>query len=273
MRNINTKKFTALFLACLLAASSLTACGSDASSGNAGAAGNNSGAQDEKADSSKTGQSSEKAQDNDGAQDAGTDASSEEQQTAGGDGYLSYDDLPNEQSFFLWLDEGDIHFKCNYPDNFAFDGHGNGMGSENSFDYSIVMAHSEQPMPDTSLEDAFYALLNGEDGFHSILRMVKKASYDDLTPDETESVTLDCGREALRFSGLQHMDDYGTIADCPIYGYCTMLDDIPVIICYIIFDEENYEEDRLAGRERYHSPDELDHYIEEMLNTLRVIEE
>lgn len=273
MRNINTKKITALLLACLLAASSLTACGSDASSGNAGADGSqNGGAQDEKADSSKTGQSSEKAQDDGGAQDADTDASSEEQQTAGGDGYLSYDDLPNEQSFILWLDEGNIRFKCNYPDSFAFEGSANGMGSENSVAFSLVMAHSEQLMPDTSLEDALYALLKGDE-FHHTLRRVNRATYDDMTPDETESVTLDCGREALRFSGLQHMDDYGTTADCPIYGYCTMLNDIPVIICYIIFDEEKYEEDRLAESEHYYSPDELDHYIQEMLNTLRIAEE
>lgn len=43
MRNINTKKITVLLLACLLAASSLTACGSDASSGNAGADGSQNG--------------------------------------------------------------------------------------------------------------------------------------------------------------------------------------------------------------------------------------
>lgn len=186
--------------------------------------------------------------------------------------HLSYEDLTETENFWLWLDEGDIQLQIDYPFGFRFDGHGNGMGSESSWYYAIVMAHSEQPMPDTSLEDAFYTLLNGEDGFHSILRMVNKADYDDVTP-ETEVVTLASGREAIKFSGFQHMDDYGTIADCPIWGYCTLLDDIPVIVCYVIFDEEGLESDRLEGSARYCAPEDMAHYVEEMINTVRIVED
>lgn len=186
--------------------------------------------------------------------------------------HLSYEDLTETENFWLWLDEGDIQLQIDYPFGFRFDGHGNGMGSESSWYFAIVMTHSEQPMPDTSLEDAFYTLLNGEDGFHSILRMVNKADYDDVTP-ETEVVTLDSGREAIHFSGTQHMDDYGTIADCPIWGYCTLLDDIPVIVCYVIFDEEGLESDRLEESARYCSPEDMEHYVTEMINTVRIVEE
>lgn len=207
------------------------------------------------------------------ADDAGQESGGE-QESAGvsGGSYLTYDDLTETENFWLWLDEGDIQLQIDYPFGFRFDSHGNGMGSESSWYFAIVMAHSEQPMPDTSLEDAFNTLLNGEDGFHSILRMVNKADYDDVTP-ETEVVTLASGREAIRFSGTQHMDDYGTIADCPIWGYCTLLDDIPVIACYVIFDEEGLESDRLEESARYCAPEDMAHYVEEMINTVRIVEE
>lgn len=188
-------------------------------------------------------------------------------------GHLTYEDLSETENFWLWLDEGGtIQLQIDYPSGFLFDSHGNGMGSDTTRAFSIVMVHSEKPMPDTSLEDAFYALLNGEGGFHSILRMVNKATYDEVTP-ETELVTLDCGKEAIRFSGTQHMDDYGTIADCPIWGYCTLLDNIPVIVCYVVFDEVNLAEGLAAGQKAYHSTDEMAHYAEEMINTVRLVEE
>lgn len=145
-------------------------------------------------------------------------------------GYLTYDDLDETETFYLWLDEGELSFQIDYPGGFRFENYGSGLGSEDSFYFSIVEAHTEQPQYGASLEDAFYTLLNGEDGLHAILRMVKSAAYDEITP-EIEFVTLDSGREAIFFSGFQHMDDYyGAIADCPIWGYCTMLDDIPVIV-------------------------------------------
>lgn len=187
--------------------------------------------------------------------------------------YLTYDDLTETQNSWIWLDEGEIWIQFNYPNGYRFEDHGHGMGSENDRDFSILAVHSEQPMPGTPLEDAFYTLLNGEDGFHAILRMVLNADYDDIVIDKTRSVTLDCGREALSFSGTQHMDDGGTIADCPIQGYCMMLDDIPVIVCYIIFDEDGLAADLLEEREGALSVDEMQHYVDEIINTFHIVEE
>lgn len=192
------------------------------------------------------------------AADTSSAAPTEEKTEAPAAGYLTYDDLTNTESFWLQTDAGEVKLQCDYPSGFSFDTHGTGMGSENDTAFSIVMAHAEQPMPDASLEDAFCALLNGD--FHSVLRQVYSGSYGEAAP-EPETVTLDCGREAIRFSGIQPIDDYGTPIDAPIWGYGMLLDGIPVIVCYVVFKEEAVAEDRLT---------ELAHYVEEMANTVRI---
>lgn len=245
------KRFLALLLA-LIFALSLCACGGD----------------DEPAEASTPVPSSSDAP----TADAPTEEPAEETPEAPASGYLTYDDLENTMSFILWRDEGNLRFQCDYPTGFHFESHSNGMGSENSLAFSIVLAHGEDTMPGASLEEAFLTLLNGDDGFHSLLRQVNRASYDEVTPDEMEYVTLDCGREAIRFSGIQHVDDYGTLYDSYLHGYFTLIDDIPVIVGYIIFDEEELEADRLAERDRYYSTDEMEHYVVEIINTLRVVE-
>lgn len=172
--------------------------------------------------------------------------------------HLKYEDLPRTETFVIWSEDDHPCIEIDYPD-VRFDTHGNGMGSENSLDYSIVTVNAEQRMPDTSLDDAFMTLLNGEDGFHSVLKMVNRSSYADITP-EKETVTLACGREAIGFSGIQPSDDYGTLTDCPIFGYCTFCNDIPVIVCCILFNPDNVGNEKLG---------ELQHYVEEMINTAR----
>lgn len=101
--------------------------------------------------------------------------------------HLKYEDLPRTETFVIWSEDDHPCIEIDYPD-VRFDTHGNGMGSENSLDYSIVTVNAEQRMPDTSLDDAFMTLLNGEDGFHSVLKMVNRSSYADITP-EKETVT------------------------------------------------------------------------------------
>lgn len=235
------KKLLALFLA-LVMTLSLVACGDgDTSSG------------------SDTGDT---VVPKNGGSAAGNDA---------GDGgkYLTYDDLESTQRFCLWGDDR-VDFLCDYPLGFAFDSFGQGMSSDSNTAFAIVVAHGETRMRDTALEDAFLAFLNGDEGgFHTTLRQVNRASYDEVTP-EIKHITLDNGREAIKFSGTQHVDDYGTIYDSFLSGYFTMLDDIPVISCYIIFDEEDLEQDRIEERDRYCSPEEMDHYALEMINTLRI---
>lgn len=98
-------------------------------------------------------------------------------------------------------------------------------------------------MPDTNLEKAFLTLLNGE-----------------MTPN-MEYVTLDSGREAIKFEGIQSQDDYGTYRDCPVYGHAVMCEDVPVIVSYIIINADNVDEDTQM---------EMVHVVDEMVNTIRM---
>lgn len=175
---------------------------------------------------------------------------------------LTYDDLPRTKAFWIWPEEGDeFGFRIDYP-NTRFDTHGNGMGSEDSLDYSIVVAHSQNTMAGMTLEDAFMEFLNGSGGFHSVLKTVNRATYSEMTPD-TETVTLPCGRKAIKFSGIQSYDDYGTLADCPIYGYCVMYETVPVIVCHILFKADAVDSTTLST---------LTSQVDEMVNTIRPAE-
>lgn len=190
-----------------------------------------------------------------------------------GAAYLTYDDLAQTSNSWVRLDEGDVKLQIDHPSGFAFEGQaGHDVASTNNYCFSMLMTHAEEPMPGASLEDAFYALLNGENGLHSTLRMINRASYSEVSP-ETEIVTLDCGKEAILFSGIQQLDDYGTLSDCPIWGYCTMLDEVPVIVCYVIFDVESYEEGVASERNGFIPTEDMEHYVTEMINTVRIVEE
>lgn len=187
--------------------------------------------------------------------------------------YLTYDDLTQTANSWVRLDEGDIRLQIDHPSGFSFEGQaGHDVASTNNGCFTMLMTHSTVPMPGASLEDAFYALLNGEDGLHSTLRRVNRASYSEVSP-ETEIVTLDCGKEAILFSGIQQLDDYGTLSDCPIWGYCTMLDDIPVIVCYVIFKPASLEEGVASERKGFIPVEDMEHYVTEMVNTVRIAEE
>lgn len=129
--------------------------------------------------------------------------------------YLTYDDLEYTQRFCLWGDDR-VDFLCDYPSGFAFDSFGQGMASDSNTAFAIVVAHGETRMRDTALEEAFLAFLNGDDGcFHTTLRQVNRATYDEVTP-EIEYITLDNGREAIKFSGTQHVDDYAPSTTAPL---------------------------------------------------------
>lgn len=175
---------------------------------------------------------------------------------------LAYDDLPRTASFRIQSEErGEFGFSIDYS-NTRFDTHGNSMSSEDSLDYSIVVAHSKSTMPEKALEDAFSEFLNGSGGFHSVLMTVNFATYSEMTP-KTETVTLPCGRKAVKFSGIQSCDDNGTLADYPIYGYCVMYENVPVIVCHILFNADAVDSTTLS---------KLTAQVDEMVNTIRPAE-
>lgn len=190
------------------------------------------------------------------------DSSATENENTGD--YISYDDLTRTETLYVWPDDGDsFGYAIDCPD-VLFDSYGWGIGSEDSTDYSIVVAHQERPVLNSgmSLEEAFLDVLNGEDAYHAILRSVFLASYGEVEP-EMETVTLDSGQEAIRFSGMQSQYDYGYDEECPIYGYCVFCGNAPVIVSYIVLDPDEVDEDTV---------DMLADYVDRMVNTIRIVE-
>lgn len=177
-------------------------------------------------------------------------------------GYLTYEDLTRTESLTVWPDDGEyFSYEIDCPDT-RFDSSGWGIFSENALEYSIVVSHSERPLINSgaSLEEAFEEVLNGESAYRSTLRSFETATYDEIAA-ETESVMLDCGKEAIKFSGIIHEDDYGTLSDCPVYGYCVSVGGAPVIVSYVLFDADELGDDTIS---------ELQKYVDEMVNTIRI---
>lgn len=247
------KKILALLLT-LAMVLALCACGGDGSSTNGGSG--SSGGDPVQLDPAPSGTSDAQG---------GADDPMQTQPVDGNATHLSYDDLTRTERMSVWPDDDELFdYEIDCPD-FRFESYGWGIGSEHSLEYAIVVANPERPVlhADTSLADAFEQLLNGPDGYHSILKSVDRASYADIVP-ETATLTLDCGREAIHFTATVQQDDYGTLTDCPLYGYCTLLNGMPVIVSYIVLEPDKVDDDTLALAA---------HYVDEMVNTLRIVEE
>lgn len=197
------------------------------------------------------------------SQEVQTDDSAESQDTdnekSSGAEYLTYDDLTREQRLAVDIDH---YIVVSLP--IPCEGTGNGFTTHGyiSTNYYYVAVCGSEIMPDADLEESFLELLNrdGNHGYHSTLNMASHGDYDEMTP-EMEYVTLDTGAEAIRFTGIQHKDDYGTPYDCVVYGYATMCNDIPVIVSYLIEDEDSVDEATKT---------ELKHFVDEMINTVHL---
>lgn len=235
------KKLPVLLLLGMFAAGSLCGCGSE-SSDTSDAAGSDTPSQEVQTDDSAESQ----------------DADNEKSIAAE---YLTYDDLPDEET--MWVDT-DHCMVVNMPT--ACESYGSGISSYRytSFDYYYVVACGTEAMPDADLEETFLEFLNREtdDGYLSNINMISRGTYEEMIP-EMEYVTLDTGAEAIRFNGILHKDEYGTLYDCVIYGYATMCEDIPVIVSYLIEDEELIDE---ATRS------EMGRFVDEIINTVHLRE-
>lgn len=177
--------------------------------------------------------------------------------------FLTYDDLPKEQRIMV---NTDCCVTVNMPT--AYESHSNSICTKSytGFEYYYIAACATELKPGADLEEAFLEFWNLDKvgGFHAALRAIDKATYELVTP-EMETVTLDNGMEAIRFSAVQPKDDYGTLYECPMYGYGVMCGDVPAIVCYMIADPAGFE-----GEEA--TEDELVHFVDEMANTLRLEE-
>lgn len=202
------------------------------------------------------------------SQEVQTDVSAESQVTdddadavSSGAEYLTYDDLPDEET--MWVDT-DYCMVVNMPTSCESYGSGLSTYRYTSVDYYYVVACGTEAMPGADLEETFLEFLNREtdDGYLSNINMISRGTYEEMIP-EMEYVTLDTGAEAIRFNGILHKDEYGTLYDCVIYGYATMCDDIPVIVSYLIEDEELIDEATQS---------EMGRFVDEIINTVHLRE-
>lgn len=235
------KKLSVLLLLSMFTVGSLCGCGSE-SADTSDAASPDTPSQEIKTDDSA------ESQDADDAESSGAE-------------FLTYDDLPEEET--MWVDT-DHCMVVNMPTSCESYGSGISTYRYTSFDYYYVVVCGTEAMPDADLEEAFLDLLNRDDseGYHAVLNMISHAEYDEMTP-EMEYVTLDTGANAIRFSGTQHKDDYGTPYDCVVYGYATMCEDIPVIVSYLIEEEDLVDEATQT---------EMGRFVDEIINTVRLRE-
>ena len=151
----------------------------------------------------------------------------------------------------------DPHYIIFTPD-WRAEGYGRGfaLNEKGNKNYAIVAACGDGSSSDP-LNESCEALYN--DDFIGILMQNYRAKYAEFAL-ETAEVKLSNGSTALRFSGIQPADDYGTELNCPVYGYGFYHDGVPFIIAYIVMDESAADDAKRA---------EMKDYVDEMVNTVR----
>lgn len=183
------------------------------------------------------------------------------------DSYQTFDDLPKEMDvnsdFLLSVDdaEGELYIHCNVPKDYRTESFVNGFVC-NKVDAGLVVVSSGEYTKGLTVENAFPSVWN--DFFLSTLKQYERMSqYDDFTPEETETVTIN-GMDAIRFSGVQTCDDYGTAYSYDVYGYCMVIENVPVVIAAVAGETNTTcSTDDMAS---------IKHYADEMIETVRALD-
>ena len=88
------------------------------------------------------------------------------------------------------------------------------------------------------------------------------AVVDDIFPAFYNSDAFINGYDAIKFTGVQEADDYGTARTYDVYGYCAVINDLPVIIVGVTEQGKDQDTEELRA--------EQIHYVDEMIQTARV---
>lgn len=186
--------------------------------------------------------------------------------------YETFKDLPVEwdvySDFLYWNDDvdGELYLRCGVPEDFRLESSIYGFFLECA-DYGGIIVSAGEYTPGLTVDDAFESMYR--DYFLATLDDYEdNHDWMDFTPDTTERLTIN-GRDAIHFTGVQNADDYGTAYNYLVYGYCVVIENIPVIIAAVAGDPE------LEYQERTWATDDMEltkHYADEMICSLRAID-
>ncbi len=137
---------------------------------------------------------------------------------------------------------------------------GNGFYTDNYVYASILVGCAEEIAPGAVVEDIFPSFYNS-DAFINTFKSFSRATYAEFTPATTEAVTIN-GFDAIKFTGVQEADDYGTPRTYDVYGYCAVINDLPVIVVGVTEQGKDQDTEELRA--------EQIHYVDEMIQTARV---
>lgn len=137
---------------------------------------------------------------------------------------------------------------------------GNGFYTDNYVYASILVGCAEEIALGAVVEDIFPDFYNS-DAFINTFKSFSRATYAEFTPATTEAVTIN-GFDAIKFTGVQEADDYGTPRTYDVYGYCAVINDLPVIVVGVTEQGKDQDTEELRA--------EQIHYVDEMIQTARV---
>ena len=257
------KKVLALTLSALLLMSALCGCGDTPVSGSEKNSDAVTGSENAGGSSGQNGATDTDGGAGDAGQDAGvpSDAEDGDSPDAGKtSGALSFADLPRTESIGAgYLNAStvaeDLYLEADVPD-IRTESFGYGFITSDSLDYAIVVASEITTVPDVTVADAFSEVYS--DDFRSMLVNFNRAKYAELSLSSTEEVTV-CGNDAIRFTGVQTADDYGTAYNYDVYGYCLVYAEVPIVVASVTL-QEKVDADTVST---------LTHYVDEIVQTIR----
>lgn len=210
-----------------------------------------------------------------GTQSGGSDTGKSSDSGKSTGDYKTFDDLDYEwdvcSDYLYFIDEveGELYLRCDVPHDFAVEPSYQGFYIFDSELGAIVISSGEYNIDGITVDEAFEAVYSeyfirtlGDYASH------RASMFAEFTPDSTEKLTVN-GRDTIKFSGTQVVDDYGTEYRYMIYGYCTVIENVPVIIAAVAgdpdldYNKSTQSSDNMAS---------INHYTDEMIYNLRALD-
>lgn len=183
--------------------------------------------------------------------------------------YKTFDDLGYEwdvkSDLLLWIDsapEGaELYLSCDTPKGYNIDPLYGGFAVYDATHGPIIVAAGEYT-PGITLEDAFFPA--NENYFTDTLNDFKRhTDWLEFTASSKEDVTIN-GRAAIKFTGVQNAEDYSSPYTYDVYGYCVVIENVPVIIAAVSGDRSDLRSDDNMEMSK--------HFVDEMIYTLRALD-